>query len=231
MNRLTGVAVLLAISGNAAGVGVHPLTPECEAALALSAAPGYMRGEAGVLVLGKQGYEEIRPSRNGYRCIVERNHETSLIPQCFDAASRDANLAVIVDEGRLLRNGMSFEELAEHRRSALESGKYPSASAAGVVYMISDFNYIYAAGSGRMLKVAPHVMYHAPGLSNDDIGADPEAALRNPGLPLINAEGPHGFMISFTRDASDSTEVLATCRDQLPPDDDLTPFPAAADLP
>lgn len=229
MARLTGTVALLLISATAGSADLLPLSDDCEAALALSAAPAHLRKDAGIYILGRQGYEEIRPTRNGYRCIVERNHAQSIIPQCFDEASRNANLAVVLDEGRLLRDGMSFEQLAERRRDKLAANAYPRASRPGVVYMISDFNHIFVREPDRMLKVAPHVMFHAPDLENEDIGADPAAAMRNPGLPFLNAAGPHGFMVSFTRDASDASDVLRDCEGQLPSAASLTPFPPAAD--
>lgn len=229
MRRITGTAALLLLSAAACAADLTALSSDCEAALALSAAPAHLRDSAGVYILGRQGYEQIRPSQNGYRCIVERNHARSIIPQCFDEASRDANLAVILDEGRLLREGMTFQQLAERRREKLAANAYPPASRAGVVYMVSDYNYIYVSEPDRMLKVAPHVMFHAPGLDNEDIGADPAAAFANPGLPFINAAGPHGFMVSFTRSASDSADVRRHCDGQLPPVEELTPFPPTAD--
>ncbi len=222
--QLATLSLLLA-AGTVSATEVHRLSADCERALALGAAPAYLRAQAGVYVLGEAGYELVKPSGNGYLCLVERNHERSLIPQCFDPAARDAQVALILDEGRLIRQGASFAELRKRRKKALAEGEYPSASGPGVVYMISDYNYVYSPRSRRHLKVAPHVMYHAPHLTNDDIGAHPRKALANPGVPFIANQGPHGYMISFTREASDSTDVRRHCEGQLPPVDDYRPFP------
>lgn len=203
---------------------VREISEECETAIARSAGPVHLRDEAGVYVLGNEGYVLKSESQNGFICMVERNHPDSLIPQCFDDKSRQAHVALLIDEGKLIQQGMSFEDLAQRRKAALESGQYPPASGPGIAYMISDYNYV-KGGSGEVLKLAPHVMYHAPGLSHADIGSDPGAALQNPGMPIIASEGPHGFMIGFTQYTSDSSEVVAACAGQLPDSSQFAPFP------
>ena len=208
----------------AAAADVRELSRDCEIALALSAAPLHLRDAAGVYVLGDDGYEPVRKPANGFACLVERNHRDSVIPQCFDAASFDANLAVVLDEGKRVRGAATFEEIAAGRREALDSGRYPTARH-GVVYMISDFNYIYDHGSDTLLDVEPHLMFHAPNLTAADVGADGPAALANRGLPTLNAQGPHGFMITFVERPSDSGAVRAACSGQLVTSDALTVFP------
>ena len=164
------------------------------------------------------------PVRNGFACLVERNHHDSVVPQCFDKASFDANLAVILDEGKLLREGMSFEALRDYRKKSLASDKYPAATY-GVVYTISDYNYIYSYPNNVMLNVGPHLMFHAPGLTAEDVGANFAASLNNRGLPTVNAQGLHGFMISFVERASDSQAVQAHCEGQLVSKESLRTFP------
>jgi len=202
---------------------VISLSEDCETALALSAGPSNLQTGAGVYLLGPKGYELKRESENGFYCIVERSEYDSVIPQCFDQASRTGNLKVVLDEAEMLRAGADFSELRDFRQKALADGKYPP-SGPGLVYMISDYNYIF---NGRdYIKAAPHVMYHAPFLTNADIGSDPRVALANTGLPLINAEGPHGFMISFVGKSSPTGAVESACQGQLPDGDKWQPFPS-----
>lgn len=208
------VAALLSVQV-AGAEEVRQLTAKCEVALALSAAPKHLQDEAGVYVLREDGFKLVRKPKNEFSCLVERNHADSLIPQCFDSGSYDANLAVVLDEAKLLMDGMSFDELAERRRVALARGDYPSAGH-GIVYMISDFNYIYSSEADQMTLVPPHVMFHAPNLTDRDVGGDRAAAMRNFGLPWINAQGPHGFMIVFVNEAAPSDDVEASCGGQLP---------------
>lgn len=224
LSRWATFVLTALITFTSSAAEIRELDRECEKALALSAAPKHLRSNAGVYVLASDGYELITPASNGFACIVERNHKDSVVPQCFDQASFEANLAVVLDEGKLLRQGKSFLELREHRKQALAAGRYPSASP-GLVYMISAYNYIYSYPRNVMLNVAPHLMFHAPGVTNEDVGADFRAALSNRGLPTVNATGPHGFMISFVQRASDSSAVRAHCEGQLIAEQSLLAFP------
>ncbi len=229
--RLSGTVVhaliacaVLALAGAASAEELRTFTPACETALALSAGPENLHDKAGVYVLGEDGYELTRPADNGFYCLVERNHPDSVIPQCFDTGSREANLAKILEEGRMLRAGKSFEELREHREKALADGKYASAGP-GLVYMISDYNYIFVPRRKGMIKVAPHVMYHAPNLTPADIGSDPQVAMANRGLPIVTAQGPHGYMTAFTERSSTTPAVERECKGQLPDPTEMPRFP------
>lgn len=216
----------LGLANLAQAAALQSISKECEMALATSAAPKHMREAAGIYVLGASGYERVRESGNGYECIVERNHHSSIVPQCFDASAVKANLQVILDEGELLRGDYSFEEIDARRQQALASGEYPVAGF-GLAYMISAYNYVYDYDRETLLNIAPHLMFHAPNLTGADIGADPVAAFGNRGLPIMNAEGPHGLIVTFVESASDSSEVEQACSGQLPSAEDMTPFPAA----
>jgi len=220
------IEALTATSVSLAGE-IRDYSESCESALALSAAPKHLWSGAGVYVLGTSGYELTRESSNGFHCIVERNHPDSIIPQCFDEGSVDANLAVIIDEGKLIRDGMSFEDLGKRREKVLKTDQYPVASH-GIVYMISDYNYIYNRNGDFLLKADPHLMFHAPDLSEADIGTDFNEAVSNRGMPMLNAEGRHGFIISFVERASDSNAVESACAGQLPSKEKLRPFPPEA---
>lgn len=225
--RIQKTSLLLGVwasSSLAIAAELRGYSESCEVALALSAAPKHLWAEAGVYVLRDRGYEQVRAASNGFDCIVERNHRDSVIPQCFDSQSAGANLAVILEEGELLVGESSFESLSERRSNKLAAGDYPQPGP-GVAYMISDYNFIYNYQQGAMLKAAPHVMFHAPNLSSRAIGASSTAAFSNRGLPILNAEGPHGFMVSFVERASDSSEVEKACAGQLPSERGTVPFP------
>ena len=228
--RLISIGLLvtgLAVGTSSAIAGdLREISHDCETALALSAAPKHLWDRAGVFVLGSTGYERVKDSENGYECVVERNHADSVIPLCFDVQSSDANLAATLEKGKLLRQGRSFEQISSQIEKMLADGSFPTAGP-GVVYMISDFNYIFNGQRDVMLKVGPHVMFHAPHLTSADIGADPQVAFANRGLPIINAEGPHGYMVSFVEHPSDSSRVLAACAGQLPPRSEMAVFPPA----
>lgn len=56
------------------------MSEDREMAMALSAAPEHLRAEAGVYVLRESGFVRARDSRNGFTCIVNRDHPRALKP-------------------------------------------------------------------------------------------------------------------------------------------------------
>ena len=43
-------------------------------------------------------------------------------------------------------------------------------------------------------------MFYAPNLTNADLGITPEALAKDPSLPFVAYQGPHGFIIMVSRD-------------------------------
>ena len=212
---ISAFAIALTASGPAAGAGIKRFTKDCERALALSAGPAYMRVEAGVYLLGEKGFERDREGSNGYVCMVVREGETGLAPQCFDKAGQVSHVPVYLDEAEKRIAGMALDNIRKERAAGFAAGDYRPAPGPGVVYMASAYNYVYNA-RGDQLLVAPHVMYHAPYVSNEDLASDPAAAFDNPGMPFMNSPGPLGLMIGFVEKATDSASVEKACKGQLP---------------
>ncbi len=212
-------------TATAAQSEIQILTPACEEALALSAGPAHLRDAAGVMVLTDAGYETVRGGTNGYMCMVERDSDLSIIPQCFDKAGQVSHVPVHTDAAAMARSGSSWEEITQARADGFASGKYTRAAGPGVVYMASDYNLVVSPDGREKVKIWPHVMYHAPDVTNDDIGADFMQAMQNPGMPFIAGEGPLGFMISFIDQATDSSDVVTHCDGQLPDIADFKPLP------
>jgi|GEM_PF-7056092 len=228
MRVLASVCAAVVLFGApGASAEIVRLTEACETALALSAGPTYMREGAGVYVLGDDGYRQVRESANGYACMVTREgvNSNGLAPQCFDKVGQASHIPMYLDEAKLRLDGVSQEDRMQARAEGLSTGKYRTAQGPGVVYMASAYNYVFN-GRGDQLLVGPHVMYHAPFVTSADIGATP-AALANPGMPFLNTEGPHGFMIGFTQNTTDSSDVEKACAGQLPDKADWRPFPVS----
>jgi len=217
------VSASLCLSSHAQADSLWNLSTSCETELALTAAPTYVREKAGVYTLGKDGYDKVRASENGFVCMVVRGSEESLIPQCFDRIGQDVHVKVHKDEAKKLRAGMSFADVQKERAKGFFDGTYSTAKGHGVVYMASDYNLVKFGD--RLTRIAPHVMYHAPGVTNADIGSVPPQAFQNKGMPFIAGSGPMGFMISFTEKATDSTKADAACKGELPDVTKYAPFP------
>ncbi|NND59250.1 MAG: hypothetical protein HKN49_03200 [Gammaproteobacteria bacterium] len=191
------------------------ITAECETALALSALPAHLRDQANYYLLTDKGYELQGEADARWSCIVARNHIDSIIPQCFDAPGQQAILPKFLDEGALIAAGQSFEDIRAATAKRLADGDYDAPDRPGVVYMMSAFNYIYAAQAGRVIHVHPHVMFHAPDLAAADVGNTHQQGMQNPGLPFLIDPGPHGYMISITHEAADRADVDVACKAQL----------------
>jgi hypothetical protein len=217
-------AILLALPAVAAD-RMH-LSQECEIAVARSALPERLRTDASVYALVGNEYEKVVEGQGPFTCIIERNHPDSVIPQCMDAAGVSSVLPAIIDRSEMAVAGEDFEAIELANQGKLGSGMYHTASRPGVNYMMSDYNYIYVAGPDQVLKVPPHVMFYAPGLTNADIGGSFQGMIENVGTPFVFREGPHGYMLTYTEHRADPNEVARACHGQLgerPPSFD--PFP------
>jgi len=95
-----------------------------------------------------------------------------------------------------------------------EDGILEPVSEPGIVYMISDFNLINAGGN--YLRVAPHIMFHAPNVTMDDIASTEALAISNRGMPMITSAGPMSYIVSFVEHGSGEDDVMAACGGELP---------------
>ena len=190
-------------------------TPACEEALALSALPQRLRDDATAYVLEKDGYRKSKSGGGAFSCLVTRNHPDSIIPLCFDREGTEKILPSSKRRGEMILSGSPNSAFLEERQKKFEAGDL-LIPGPGVSYMVSDYNYIYAAPLGRLIKVAAHMMYYAPFKSDSDIGGSRAAGAENQGMPFINDEGIHGMMISYVEEASDSSDVITQCEGQLP---------------
>jgi len=176
------------------------LPQEQEIALALSAAPEHLRNNAGLYVLKRNGFVKVRDSTNGFTCIVNRDHPLNQKPVCFDAEGTATILPKILRFGELLMQGKAMSEINAEIAEGFQTGKYISPRRAGVAYMLSGDIRNYNPRTGKVESFPPHVMFYAPNLTNADLGVTPEALAKNPSLPFVAYQGPHGFIIVVSSD-------------------------------
>lgn len=192
---------LLAVAAPLAAVECPPvpavpqlLPRKQEVALALSAAPPHLREGAGVWALEAHGFVEVRPSTNGFTCIVNRDHPLNRKPTCYDAEGAATILPKVLREGELLMKGTPVSEIRAEIEAGFASGKYLSPRRPGVAYMLSTGIRNYDPRTCRVGTFPPHVMFYAPNLTNQDIGSD---GTGHDGMPFIAYPGPQAFMIMF----------------------------------
>jgi len=186
----------------AAAQALPELLPrEKEIALALSAAPEHLRKGAGVYVLERNGFVKVRDSTNGFTCIVNRDHPLNQKPVCFDSEGTATILPKILRVGELLMQGKPMSEIDAEIAEGFRTGKYISPRRAGVAYMLSGDIRNFNPRTGKVESFPPHIMFYAPNLTNADLGTTTEALAKDPSLPFVAYQGPHGFIIVVNNDA------------------------------
>lgn len=197
-----------ATPGSAQTPGLTEVLPrDFEMRAALAAAPQKVAEGAGIWVLGPEGYEEARPTRNGFACFVMRDllggappERQSFAPMCFDAEGARTILTRYIARSALVRSdGMSVAEadaVLDERRERFTPTR------PGITYMASAMNIQPdpTAPRGPFRTYMPHVMFLAPGLSDAQISAgalraDPEEAFYG-GWPFLPGQArPDGFVV------------------------------------
>ncbi len=173
---------------------------EEETRLALSAAPEHLRDGAGVVALTADGFVTVRETRNGFTCVVNRDHPLNRKPTCYDPAGTAAILPKVEFVGRLLLEGVALDEIDRRVEEKFASGEFVAPSRPGIAYMLSAEIRNVDPRTGEVGTFPPHLMFYAPNLTNEDIGASFEAMREHPWLPFVGYQGPHGFIIVVVGD-------------------------------
>src|SRR5260370_29348781 len=204
----------------------EPLPRDLESQLALSALPPHLRDNATVYVLNPgKGFEVARKGTNGFHALVARTGDDTfrgtwplkeyrddiLYPISFDKAGAKAQMRVFFDAAEVQAKGTPPEELKKIIQERYKTNYYKAPERAGVSYMLSPILRTYVnpdENENVVTANVPHVMYYAPNVSNEEVGA----ATRTPEqlsyfsqhgrwpdtpYPLLILHGPHGYMVQF----------------------------------
>jgi hypothetical protein len=199
---------------------IEPMPSKLEARFALSAAPLALRDRATVYLLDpKQGYHLSRRGTSGVTCIVQRTawelvdfRNDIYIPLCYDAVGTRTYLRVIMDAAVLRAQGMDPAGLKAEVEKRYRDGMYEAPGKAGVSYMVAPIMRTIGPPDLKVRTMAmPHVMFYAPHVTNEDIGAVPDlgdhASLLN---PFIDRQGiaEQSYVIQLLG-AAEKAEILA----------------------
>jgi hypothetical protein len=159
-----------------------------EIALARSAAPASISGDAEILVLGDRGYETAVKGGNGFVCLVERSWFASFGdpqfwnprirgPDCLNPAAVSTVLPVNLERTQWVLAGLSKADMMTRSKSSAAARQIPAPGAMG--YMLSKQGHL-SDGYGHW---HPHLMFFQPHTPLSAFGAN------LPGSPLLGQEG------------------------------------------
>jgi len=197
---------------------IEQMPAKLETQFALSAVPPALRGKASVYLLDpKQGYQLSKQGTSGVACLVERTvwewadfRNDIHIPLCYDAVGTKAHLKVIMDTAALRAQGMGPEDLKVEVENRYRNGTYQAPERAGVSYMVAPLMRALGPPDMKVHTMSmPHLMFYAPGITNEDIGAVPNLSVHSSLLyPFIDKQGnaEQSYVIQLIGEASDGRE-------------------------
>ena len=124
-----------------------------EIALARSAAPPSISGDATVMILGSHGYETAVEGKNGFVCMVERAwmnpfdspefwNSKNRSPICLNPPAARTVLPITLMRTKLVLAGKSKAEVKESIKAAIEKKELPVLEAGAMSYMMSKDAYL-----------------------------------------------------------------------------------------
>ena len=171
---------------------------QSEIALARTAAPASISGNAEVMVLRRDGFATAAKGSNGFLCLVERYWGASTdapefwnpkirSPICFNPQAAKALASVFLMKTKLVLAGKSKAEIVQATASAFDKKEFPSIEPGAMCYMLSKQQYL--ADDGKAWH--PHLMFFVPGDAEKSWGAN------LPGSPIIAVNDPENRSTIF----------------------------------
>jgi len=173
---------------------IEQMPAALEVRFASSALPPALRGAATVYRLDvKRGYVVAQRGTSGVACLVQRTaweqadfRDDIYVPRCYDAAGSATYLTVLMDAEALRIRGMTPPALKAEIERRYVARRYRVPEKAGLSYMVSPVMRTWLPDGTVHTMSVPHVMFYAPGVTDADIGALPNASR---GYPFIVREG------------------------------------------
>ena len=214
------VGMAAAAPSQATETTIEPMPAKLETQFALSAVPARLRDRASVYLLDpKQGYRLSRQGTSGVTCIVERTtweladfRNDIYVPLCYDAAGTKTYLKYIMDAAALRAQGMSPAALKAEVEKRYRDKTYQVPEKDGLSYMIAPIMRTVGPPDMQVHTMSmPHLMFYAPYITNEDIGALPDLNVHSSLLwPLIDKQGnaEQSYMVQLIGDA-EKAKILA----------------------
>jgi hypothetical protein len=206
--------------GQATETTIEQMPAKLETRFALSALPPALRDQASVFLLDPQkGYQLSRQGTSGVTCLVERTawemaefRDDIYIPLCYDAVGTTTYLKVIMDTAELRATGMSAAALKTEIEVRYSNKTYKTPDKPGLSYMVAPVMRTVGPPDMQIHTMPmPHLMFYAPNMTNEDIGAVPDLSIHSSLLyPFIDSQGnaEQSYMIQLIGEA-EKAKIMA----------------------
>jgi hypothetical protein len=159
---------------------------DAEIALARSAAPESISGDAEIMVLTRKSFETAVKGKNGFVCIVQRSWSAGKddpdfwnpklrAPICFNSPAARSNIPLTIKRTELILAGRSKDQMFTAIEAAIATKRLAAVAPGAMCYMLSKQGYL----SDRDGHWRPHLMFFTPVTEPSVWGAD------LPGSPII----------------------------------------------
>ncbi|HEY6124535.1 MAG TPA: hypothetical protein VIV63_07770 [Steroidobacteraceae bacterium] len=214
------LAMAAAMPSLAAETTLDHMPAALETQFALSAAPPGLRAKASVYLLDpKKGYYLAHQGSSGVACAVQRTQwefadfrNDIYYGLCYDAAGVKTYLQVVMDSAALRAQGMSPAALKAEIEKRFRDKTYLPPAKPGLSYMVGPIMRTIGPPDLKVKTMAmPHLMFYAPYLTNEDIGATPSLNDRASLVyPFVDKQGiaEHTYMIQLIGEA-ETARILA----------------------
>jgi hypothetical protein len=156
----------------------HLATASEEIALARSAAPASISGDASILTLGAHGYETAVKGKNGFVCVVERSWATGFgdaefwnpklrAPICFNAAAARTVLPIYLKRTEWVIAGTSKSTMLDRSKADLAAKRTVTPESGAMSFMMSKQGYL----NDHVGHWHPHLMFFLAHVDAADWGA------------------------------------------------------------
>ena len=160
-----------------------------EIALARSAAPKSISGDADVLVLERTGFYRVSKGSNGWACLVQRSWNAAVdfpefwnpkirAPICLNPAAVRSVLPVVIFRTKMALGGESKAQMADDAKAAFKARRLPSLVPGAMSLMMSKDQYL----TDDDPNFHPHVMFFEP------LGEGPHWGANLSGSPVFAGE-------------------------------------------
>lgn len=159
-------------------------TRDLQTRIAMLAAPPGVSDHADIFILGSKGYEMVKQGDNGFSCLIERETPSTMEPVCYDAAGSKTKLKVTLFVEQQRASGVGEQEIGRSIEAGYKSGKFLPPAKAGIVYMLSEYNYVLNPENGQIIHFPGHLMFYAPYATEKTVGSGEGAPyIVHPGKP------------------------------------------------